>query len=153
MKKARFLFPAAVLLPAFAQAASHDLATFIGEYDLNKDGTVSKEEFQKGRQERFAATDVNNDDGISLLEYAEEFRVRLLAKNPTPEQIEKQMKQTDVRFNVLDSNKDGRMSSAEYFYSGWRMYAEHDYSRDGAVSMADKTDEKPKEGAGKRDRA
>jgi hypothetical protein len=45
------------------------------------------------------------------------------------------------------------MSSAEYFYSGWRMYAEHDYSRDGAVSMADKTDEKPKEDDGKRDKA
>lgn len=84
MKMIRFLFPAAVLLPAFAQAASHDLATFIGEYDLNK---------------------------------------------------------------------DGRISSAEFFYSGWRMYAEHDYTRDGAVSMADKTDDKQKEEAEKPDKA
>ncbi len=153
MKKFRYVFSAAALLPAFALAASHDLATFIGEYDLDKDGSVSKEEFQKGRMLRFAATDVNNDEGVSHEEYAEEFRARLVAKNPEPAAIERQMKQTDVRFKVLDSNKDGRISFAEFSYSGWRMYAEHDYTRDGAVSLADKTDEKAQEEKPKRDPA
>ena len=136
---------ALLILPVAALAASHDLATFVGEYDLDKDGSVSKEEFLEGRQKRFAATDANHDGGVSRDEYVEEYRGRLMASNPAPEKVEKQLKQTDVRFKVLDSNHDGSISFAEYSHSGWRMYGEHDYNRDGAVSMADKTDDKPKE--------
>src|SRR5688572_7124634 len=135
-----------LLLPALGLAASHDLATFVAEYDLDKDGKVSKEEFLEARQQRFAATDSDRDHGVSQQEYLEEYRVRLMATRPDPEKAQRQLKQTDVRFKALDSNKDGRISFAEYSYSGWRMYAEHDYDRDGAVSLADKTDEKPEDG-------
>jgi hypothetical protein len=134
-----------LVLPALGFAASHDLATFVADYDLDKDGKVSKEEFQEVRQQRFAATDSNQDQGVSHEEYVAEYRVRLMAAKPDPEKTQRQLKQTDVRFKALDSNKDGRISFAEYSYSGWRMYAEHDYDRDGAVSLADKTDEKPKD--------
>lgn len=127
----------AALLPAPAFAASHDLATFIGEYDLDGNGLVSKEEFQKERERRFASTDVNHDGGISLEEYLEEFRARLMFGKPGSASVEKQMKQTEVRFGVLDSNKDGRISPAEYFHSGWNMFNEHDYDRDGAISAGD----------------
>lgn len=142
MNSIRLIITATFLMPALSLAASHDLATFVEEYDLDGNGSVSKEEFQEGRVKRFAATDVNNDEGVSHDEYAEEFRTRLVEKNPEPAVLERQMKQTDVRFKVLDSNKDGRLSFAEYSYSGWRMYGEHDYNRDGAVSMDDKTDDK-----------
>ena len=43
-------------------AASHDLATFVTEYDLDRDGQVSKEEFLEARVARFAATDTDNDE-------------------------------------------------------------------------------------------
>jgi hypothetical protein len=134
-----------LVLPALGFAASHDLATFVADYDLDKDGKVSKEEFQEVRQQRFAATDSNQDQGVSHEEYVAEYRARLMATKPDPGKAQRQLKQTDVRFKALDSNKDGRISLAEYSYSGWRMYAEHDYDRDGAVSLADKTDEKPKD--------
>ena len=134
-----------LVLPALGFAASHDLATFVADYDLDKDGKVSKEEFQAARQQRFAATDSNQDQGVSHEEYVAEYRLRLMATKPDTEKAQRQMKQTDVRFKALDSNKDGRISFAEYSYSGWRMYAEHDYDRDGAVSLADKTDETPKD--------
>jgi hypothetical protein len=145
MKIKHVSYIACLLLPALGFAASHDLATFVAEYDLDKDGKVSKEEFQEVRQQRFAATDSNQDRGVSHEEYVAEYRVRLMATKPDPEKAQRQLKQTDVRFQALDSNKDGRISFAEYSYSGWRMYAEHDYDRDGAVSLADKTDEKPKD--------
>jgi hypothetical protein len=141
MKKFQSVILGVALLPATALAASHDLATFIGEYDLDKDGKVSKEEFLEGRERRFAATDANNDQGVSRDEYVEEYRARLMATKPDEALAEKQLKQTDVRFKVLDANKDGRISFAEYSHSGWRMFGEHDYDRDGAVSLADKTDE------------
>lgn len=145
MKKIRYAVPLALLLPALGLAASHDLATFVADYDLDKDGKVSKEEFLEARQQRFAATDNNQDQGVSHEEYVEEYRVRLMATKPEPEKAQRQLKQTDVRFKALDSNKDGRISFAEYSYSGWRMYGEHDYDRDGAVSLADETDETPKD--------
>jgi Ca2+-binding EF-hand superfamily protein len=134
-----------LVLPALGFAASHDLATFVADYDLDKDGKVSKEEFQEVRQQLFATTDSNQDQGVSHEEYVAEYRARLMATKPDPGKAQRQLKQTDVRFKALDSNKDGRISLAEYSYSGWRMYAEHDYDRDGAVSLADKTDEKPKD--------
>jgi hypothetical protein len=145
MKIKHVSYIAPLVLPALGFAASHDLATFVADYDLDKDGKVSKEEFQEARQQRFVATDSNQDQGVSHEAYVAEYRVRLMATKPDPEKAQRQLKQTDVRFKALDSNKDGRISFAEYSYSGWRMYAEHDYDRDGAVSLADKTDEKPKD--------
>jgi Ca2+-binding EF-hand superfamily protein len=133
---------ATALLPTMILAASHDLGTFIGEYDLDRNGSVSKEEFQKERERRFASTDVNHDGGIAHDEYLEEYRARLMYSKPAPEAVEKQMKQTDVRFKVLDVNKDGMISAAEFTHSGWNMFGEHDYNRDGAVSMDDNTTEK-----------
>lgn len=129
---------AVVLLPMLAQAASHDLATFVGEYDLDRNGSVSMEEFQKERERRFAATDTDHDGRISKAEYMDEFRARLMFGKPDAATLDKQMQQTDVRFGVLDVNKDGAISPAEFIHSGWSMFNEHDYSRDGAVSMADK---------------
>lgn len=122
-----------------AHAASHDLATFVGEYDLDGNGSVSKEEFQRERERRFAATDTDRDGGISEAEYLAEFRARLMYSKPGNDTIERQMAQTAVRFKVLDDNNDGHISSAEFQSSGWGMFGEHDYNRDGAVSMADKT--------------
>lgn len=125
-------------LPAAAGAASHDLATFVGEYDLDRNGIVSKEEFQKERERRFASTDTDHDGSISPAEYTDEFRARLMFSKPDPQSIDRQLQQTAVRFKALDSNQDGRISPAEFQSSGWNMFGEHDYNRDGAVSMADR---------------
>ena len=129
---------AALTVCGTASAASHDLATFVGEYDLDSDGKVSMEEFLQERDRRFASTDVDRDGGISREEYLSEFRARLMYSKPEPDKITAQMKQTEVRFGVLDVNKDGHISAAEFQHSGWSMFGEHDYNRDGAVSLADK---------------
>lgn len=126
------------LAPLLTLAASHDLSTFVGEYDLDRNGSVSKEEFQRERERRFAATDTDRDGGISLEEYLAEYRGRLMHSNPDARTIDRQMEQTASRFKVLDSNADTRISAAEFQHSGWGMYDEHDYNRDGAVSLADK---------------
>src|SRR5262245_61536335 len=89
------------LMPALSLGASHDLATFVTEYDADQDGSVSKEEFLDGRERRFATTDANHDGGVSRDEYVEEYRGRLLATHPDADKAERQMKQADVRFKVL----------------------------------------------------
>jgi len=135
--------------PMRATAASHDLKTFIVEYDLNHDGSVSQEEFADERERRFIVTDVNHDGGLSHDEYVGEYRGRLALTSPDEKTVERQMKQADVRFGVLDSNKDGHISRAEYAYSGWTMFGKHDYTNDGAVSQNDDVDPADKERDGR----
>jgi Ca2+-binding EF-hand superfamily protein len=138
--------PLACLLaatPMMAMAASHDIKVFIVEYDLNHDGSVSKEEFAQERDRRFDATDTNHDGGLSRDEYVDEYRTRLSQKSPDAKNVDKQLKQTDVRFGVLDVNKDGKISRAEYAHSGWTMYTKHDYTNDGAISGKDDVEPRP----------
>jgi hypothetical protein len=136
--KAELLIACALFAgPMAASAASHDIKTFITEYDLNHDGSVSKEEFADEREHRFISTDADHDGGLTHDEYVGEYRARLLAAKPNEKSVERQMKQADVRFTVLDSNKDGKISRAEYAHSGWTMFTKHDYTDDGAVSAKD----------------
>ena len=132
-----------VAVPAFA--ASHARDTFIKEQDLNGDGSVSKEEFKAGREKQFAGIDADHNDTLSHDEYVGEFKARLTkrlaASTDTAEKKEeervRQMRQADVRFGVLDTDKSGGITLAEFEYSGWRMFVTHDTNKDGAVSAAD----------------
>lgn len=132
-----------VAAPAFA--ASHARDTFIKEQDLNGDGVVTKEEFKAGREKQFATIDANHDGVLSHDEYVGEFTARLTkrlaASTDTPEKKEeermRQLRQADVRFGVLDTDKSGGITPAEFEYSGWRMFVTHDTNKDGTVSAAD----------------
>ncbi|MBO9707835.1 MAG: hypothetical protein J7521_06465 [Caulobacter sp.] len=145
--KIKIAFLAAVLTAAAAPAfaASHARDTFIKEQDLNGDGVVTKEEFKAGREKQFARIDANHDGVLSHDEYVGEFKgrleARLAASTDTPEKKEeermRQMRQAEVRFGVLDSDKSGGITPAEFEYSGWRMFVTHDTNKDGVVSAAD----------------
>ncbi|CAN7244623.1 hypothetical protein [Caulobacter sp. LjRoot300] len=132
-----------VASPAFA--ASHARDTFIKEQDLNGDGSVSKDEFKAGRDKQFAGVDANRDGALSHDEYVGEFTARLTkrlaASTDTAEKKEeervRQLRQADVRFGVLDTDKSDGITPAEFDYSGWRMFVTHDTNKDGAVSAAD----------------
>jgi len=131
-------------LAATAQAASHNRDTFIREQDLNGDGKVSKDEFAKGRDAEFARMDADHDGGLSHDEYVGDFKRRLEATLPAikePERQEterdRQMKQAEVRFGVLDSDKSGAITPAEFAYTGWSMFIHHDTNDDGLVSKDD----------------
>jgi len=128
---------------AAAHAASHDLATFIKEQDLDGDGKVSKDEFQRGRDAEFARMDRNRDGVLSHDEYVGDYSERLereLAQRPESERAEertRQMRQADVRFGVLDSDKSGGITQAEFTATGWGMFLRHDTNHDGFVSAQD----------------
>lgn len=135
----------ASLVAGAAHAASHARDTFIKEQDQNADGVVSKDEFAATRAIQFANTDSDKSGALSQPEYVAEFKARLekklAASDRTPEKKEeervRQMRQTDVRFGVLDSDKSGAITKAEFDYSGWRMFTHHDTNNDGTVSAAD----------------
>lgn len=128
-----------------AHAASHARDTFIKEQDQNGDGVVSKDEFAATRAIQFAKTDADRNGSLSQAEYVGEFKARLekrlAADDRTSEKKQeervRQMRQADVRFGVLDSDKSGAITRAEFDYSGWRMFVHHDTNNDGVVSVAD----------------
>lgn len=126
-----------------AAAASHNRDTFIREQDVDGDGRVSKEDMAAGREKEFKRQDANGDGGISRDEYVADFKARLEAKLPSlpadkrEEQRVREMRQVEVRFGVLDTDKNGQISAPEYAYSGWMMFAHHDTNKDGFVSKDD----------------
>ncbi len=146
--KTRIILAAAIaasLAAGSAHAASHARDTFIKEQDQNGDGVVSKDEFAATRAQQFATTDADKNGSLSQAEYVGEFKARLekklAADTRTPEkkqeERERQVRQADVRFGVLDSDKSGAITRAEFDYSGWRMFNHHDTNNDGTVSAAD----------------
>ena len=134
---------ALAVAPAPALAASHNRDTFIKEQDLDGDGKVSKDEYASGRDKEFARQDADKDGGLSQAEYVNDFKGRLEAKLPSlpadkrEEQRQREMRQVGVRFGVLDSDKNGKITPAEYAYSGWMMFRHHDTSKDGFVGKDD----------------
>jgi hypothetical protein len=128
-----------------AVAASHARDTFIKKQDQNADGVVSKDEFAATRQLQFARTDTDKNGSLSHDEYVGDYKARLetslAASTQTAEKKDeehmRQMRQAEVRFGVLDSDKSGAITAAEFAYSGWRMFTTHDSNNDGVISAAD----------------
>lgn len=134
--------------PAFA--APHERNAFIHDYDANHDGEVTQAEFDAGRTARFKATDANGDGWLSDAEYLAEFEPRLdarLARSTKSAEDklsdrQREVRQTHVRFGVLDKDKDGKMTKAEYDASGARAFAQQDKDKNGKISDADAVVEK-----------
>jgi hypothetical protein len=56
---------------------THSVAGMLAMYDSNKDGRVSRAEYEQGRAAQFAGVDVNRDGVLSYDEYVSEFADRL----------------------------------------------------------------------------
>lgn len=117
------------------QPTAQGKASFIQDYDLNKDGTVSEVEFAQIRQQRYSAMDENKDGQVSVDEYVNEYAGRLDKKLDT--ERTGQIKQTLVRIEALDKNKSKTIGQDEYKASGDKAFAYIDTNKDGVISKAD----------------
>lgn len=117
------------------QPTAQGKASFIQDYDLNKDGTVSEIEFAEVRQQRYSAMDENKDGQVSVDEYVNEYAGRLDKKLDT--ERTGQIKQTLVRIDALDKNKSKTIGHDEYNASGDKAFAYIDTDKDGVISKAD----------------
>src|SRR5256885_16883761 len=58
-------------------AGGHGQPAFMGSYDANRDGVVTRQEYDTVRKQRFLAGDTNGDGWLSEKEYVDEFEARL----------------------------------------------------------------------------
>ncbi|WDS35077.1 EF-hand domain-containing protein [Pseudoxanthomonas sp.] len=115
--------------------SSHTAEGFLVLYDGNGDGQVTRAEFDQARNAQFTRTDRDGDGALSQDEYLAEFEDRLDRRIATLNQGED--RQVHVRFGVLDTDKDGKMTFAEYQASGKRLFDTADRNHDGVVDAAD----------------
>jgi Ca2+-binding EF-hand superfamily protein len=113
--------------------STHSKAGTIEQYDTSGDETVTRAEFEAGRNEQFAAMDENSNGAISVDEYVAEFENRVDAALAS---FRKQsVEQAYVRFGALDKDENELMTFAEYQVSGHRTFTRWDTDADGYVTL------------------
>jgi Ca2+-binding EF-hand superfamily protein len=120
--------------PERRAAPGHGKNAFVGENDTDHDGSVTLAEFTAARGAKYRTFDLNGDGKVTEAEYVGEFSSRFANDAKVPEG---QLKQAHVRFGVLDTDKDGNMTLAEFNASGERMFKKLDSNGDGVVDASD----------------
>lgn len=123
-------------------AGGHGLEAFLGSYDTNRDGVVTRAEFDAVRVQRFRAGDKNGDGVLSEDEYVAEFEGRLkrqyFDEGRQPDKAyENSIKQAHVRFGIVNRARDGQFTAAEDAAIADKTFKGLDTNNDGSVSKAD----------------
>lgn len=131
--------PAAAAGPA-APAGGHGLSAFIGGFDANRDGVVTRQEYDAVRTQRYTAADTNRDGVLGEDEYVAEFEARLrqqYAGRAQDERYAGSIKQAHVRFKILDTDHDGKLTLAEENAIAGMTFQRTDTNGDGKIDQAD----------------
>lgn len=118
-----------------APAPGHSKLEFLQTYDVDLDGVVTQAEYMARRGEAFARTDTGGDGLLDEAEYVSEYAVRLDAELAA--QRAAQIRQAHVRFGVMDGDRDGQMTRAEYEATAARTFQRLDTNGDGLVDDKD----------------
>jgi hypothetical protein len=93
-------------------------------FDLNKDGTVTREEVEQVLRQQFAATDLNHDGVLDQTEVA--------AEN------DRRYKASGTGFSpLIDWNQDGKVDFAEYATTAHSVFADLDRNHNGVLEVAE----------------
>ena len=120
---------------AIGMPTTHTRAGLIEIYDGDADGVVTLAQYTEQRATAYATTDTNRDGKVDEAEYVDEFVDRLDRTAARSRQA--QLKQGHVRFESIDSDKNGAISSVEYMTMSGRMFDRADTNKDGVVSQDD----------------
>lgn len=95
------------------------------EADLNKDGKLTRAEFDKAVADKYAAT-VKGGAGMTLAEFYGLEKLRFMDREAR-------------LFKRLDKNHDGKLSEAEFAAPGERLFARLDTNKDGVLTRGELT--------------
>jgi len=114
---------------------THSFKGLLAKYDDNGDKVITSQEISQMRHKIWNIADEDNNGWISEQEYLYEFEDRMdehIAKTR-----KSAIKQTYVRFNILDKDDDKKMTFKEYQTSGHRSFNRFDTDNNHIVTLAE----------------
>jgi hypothetical protein len=102
-------------------------------YDTNKDGVVDRAEWKAGQEARFKRLDANGDGKLTQ----EELFARTPAVGTSVLPTDRQAQRQSTYFQLLDADKDGVVTLAEFMAQADRNFARCDINKDGRIDTAE----------------
>ena len=102
-------------------------------YDTNKDGVVDRAEWKAGQEARFKQLDTNGDGKLTQ----DELFARTPAIGNSVLPTDRQAQRQSAYFQLLDADKDGVVTLAEFMAQADRNFARCDINKDGRIDTAE----------------
>ena len=122
-----------VATPEKPARASSAVPRGLMRYDTNKDGAVDRGEWKVAQEARFKQLDTNGDGKLTQ----DELFARTPAIGNSVLPTDRQAQRQSTYFQLLDADKDGVVTLAEFMAQAERNFARCDINKDGRIDTAE----------------